>query len=397
VPTTKEVLLTTPAGDYQPLPYAAPGIVLQLAHGPIWGDRLGRLASLIPVIAAVALALALLCGGYAPIALVAVFLSLAPMALFLGSSLSPSGLEIACGFAFAALLLRMTRDEPTPHQWLLFAIVGSTLALTRTTGAVWVVLDCAIASVLAGRSTLTRLVRVRGAKPALATVGGAVVLNRVWELTYGSTVTQAGTDSPSLLQWVPHGVGQLRRIFNECVGVFGWLDAVMSPWMYRFWSILAVVILAAGFILGSRRQRAALALAVAADAAVVSLLSASLEASTGADIQGRHVLPFLILTPLIAADVVVHRLRSERIAAIVLGCCGSIAAATQWIAFMTNGRRQSIGTSRPWFDILSSPAWSPRLGWGCSIALATRGCVPLACRRHGRTGGHDWGLRASGR
>ncbi len=83
-----------------------------------------------------------------------------PMAVFLSASLNPSGFEIMSALAFTSALLRLTREE-TEHRfarwaWVIVAVSGFVLALSRTTGPVWIILSLAVTVPIAGaRAFLT--------------------------------------------------------------------------------------------------------------------------------------------------------------------------------------------------------------------------------------------------
>jgi hypothetical protein len=64
-----------------------------------------------------------------------------PMVLFVASTLNSSALETTAGVACAAALLRLSRGRPEGWAWLALAGSGVLLALSRTTGPLWIVLD----------------------------------------------------------------------------------------------------------------------------------------------------------------------------------------------------------------------------------------------------------------
>jgi hypothetical protein len=130
---------TTPVGNYQPLPYCLPGLFTHLGSSPFEADWLGRCAAGITCWCFLVLAVALLWNG-SPLSLVGLLVASSPMALFVAASLTPSGLEIAAGVAFAASLCRVWRDDAVRGPvWLVLGAAGATLALSRSSASARVV------------------------------------------------------------------------------------------------------------------------------------------------------------------------------------------------------------------------------------------------------------------
>ena len=98
--------------------------------------------------------------------------------------------------------------EETEHRfarwaWVIVAVSGFVLALSRTTGPVWIILSLAVTVPIAGvRTFLTMTLKwKRWSGPALFAVFLAILLNRWWEYPYG--IRLAFDLTP--LQLKPHG------------------------------------------------------------------------------------------------------------------------------------------------------------------------------------------------
>ena len=117
------------------------------------------------------------------------------------ASISNSGLEIAAGLAFLAALLRLTRsaDAAARGSGRPPSSSGLALASARTTGILWIALDLLLAAGPrlgrarrpAHRAGAAATCAARSRRSQRVVVGGAI-LNRAWEATYGSTLTQRG-------------------------------------------------------------------------------------------------------------------------------------------------------------------------------------------------------------
>jgi hypothetical protein len=138
------------------------------------------------------------------------------------------------------------------------------------------------------------------------------------------------------------------------------------------------------FISARGRERWVLGAAVVLSLAVVVVLSATLVGTTGADVQGRHVLPFAVVVPLIAGEIV-YRNRA-RLALVDLGALFALfavaAAGLHVIGWYANAYRESVGIKGPRFFLLHAQ-WSPPLGWvpWLLLTLAGAGILALAAVR----------------
>lgn len=384
----------TSAGRYPPTAYALPGLAIRAADDPYTALRAGRLVTAAVTLALLMLAAALLYTGSAPgLSLVGLVAAVTPMVLFVGASVSSSALEIAAGVAFFAALLRLSRGPARP-RWVWGAALASGLALasTRTAGIVWVAVDLLVVGGLAWRGRgLGRLrADVRRPLAALAAVAIAgLVFNRVWEGAYGSAITQRGiVEYGGLRIWLVHGVQQLGRVLDEFVGDFGWLDSKLPPIAYPTWQAFVAALLGATLLVASRRELLALAAAIGGFLTSAVLISASLMASTGQDVQGRHVLPLAVTVPILAGEILVrNRDRLVLLGTNVLVTTVAVGAGLiQVVALWASGRRNAVGDDGAWL-YFASAAWNPPLGWWLWAVVAALGGVlaaaalPLAARR----------------
>ncbi len=377
----------TPVGNYQLLPYIGPGLAARLARDPFTADYAGRFAAGATCWALLALALALLWTGHAP-SLLGLLVAFTPMAAFLASSLTPSGVEIVAGLAFAAALLRLWRTpRPPAWVWLALGLTGCTLALSRSTGALYVGIDLLIFGALVGpRGLLQRLNAARlGAALATALLVGGAALNQWWERAYGSKLH---AERGEVLRELPAALHRLPSVLHEEIGVFGPLDTVLPPPLVASWAALVVALLALALLVGTWHERAVLVATALGNLAVPIGFSMLLVSATTFDVQGRHVLPLAVMVPLLAGELISrHRDRlpaaamRATVAALTLGIGLLHVAAWYW-----NGRRHAVGVAgRRWF--IAQAAWSPPLGWTTWFVIAACGgllwlLAALALRPH---------------
>src|SRR5262245_35145024 len=246
-----------PTATYQPVPYLLPAAISWVDLSPDNLDRLMRAGNAIVSLAFVAAAIFLLWNAESRlVSLVGLIVVMTPMMVFLSATLSPSGLEIVSALAFAAALLRMTRGDgrrnPRWH-WIVLAVSGAALSLSRSQGPVWVVLLAIVATTSAPSALLRMIVeQKRRSRVTAIAILVAIVLNRAWEYLYGPRLA---FDPSPLGSSVSQGIAQLSGVLREQIGVFNYTEVSMPPLAYGLWGVLTVALTTIGLLVGSRWQR----------------------------------------------------------------------------------------------------------------------------------------------
>jgi len=382
----EEVIEPTPVGNYQPLPYLLPALVIGLAHDPYAADRLGRTASALACWLCLALALRLLWDGRA-VSLVGLLLALSPMVIFIGAALTPSGLEIMSGLLFAAALLRLWREEGAgAGYWLVAGVAGAMLALSRSTGPLYVALDLLVFAALVGPRGLRGRVRARrpGVVAGGAIIAVGVVLSRLWERAYGSHLRIDPADIPAQLG---PALARVPVIMLENVGVFGSLDTVLPFRSAAIWVAALGATVALALLAGTRWERFVLAATTLGNLVVIFAFSVILVVGTTFDVQGRHILPLAVMVPLLAGELLARR--GDRFPAHVAGLdlrrAGDRAFAAlacgiglfHVFAWYWNARRQGVGLGGK-FRFFDRAEWYPPGGWQLWAVLVVLGAALLA-------------------
>ena len=306
-----------------------------------------------------------------------------PMALFLGATVNPQGLEVAAGFAFAAACLSLTcsRSGVTTGALTQAAVTGAVLVNTRTVSPLWAVAILAVALVAGERGRLAAVVR-HPASPWVA--GGAVIAAAAavgWLLTHPGVVTASGL-RPELTNPLRVAAGVLRQwwaYLSNMIGDFGWLDTPVPPSTVLAWSVAGgALVLAASTARGQRRRRGALLLLVLGVAAAPLALQLPTASDTGLTWQGRYALPLAVMVPLLAAIVVsgadadqAGTRRTARVAVVVVGA-GHVGA------FLAAAHRYAVGADGELLTL--SPAWSSPVGYlgavlGPAVLVAALGSI----------------------
>ena len=378
-PSSRPVMRVTTVGNYQPLPYLLPAVVMRAGSSAPAALRLGRSVEALIALALFAIAVFALYDAASPLlSILGLLLAATPMALFCAAELSGSSTEIAGAVAFFSCLLRVGRPGPVRTRWWAFtALSGALLALSRTGSPAWLVLALLIAVGWGGPRTFARH-WMNGWAPRV-TAGVlvlAVALNVVWEGLYGSRVP---LDTTKLHAGLVAGAHEWWTALPELVGKFGYLDVKLPLVVPVAWlGLVLALLLTAGAVSGGR-ERLMLTAILAVGLLGPVVFYALLIRPTGFGLQGRYVLPMLVAVPLLAGEAL-HRSRERanaawlRLLTITIPVAIGVMQAAAWYV---NAKRYAVGGSGPvWF--LGRAAWAPPAGWWTWLVAAVLAGVCLA-------------------
>lgn len=359
----------TYVGTYPPYAYLLPGLLMRASGDATTALMLGRVATALLSLSFLSVAAVALFDPKSRLSLIGLIATLTPMVLLIAVSLSSSGVEIASGIAFVACLLRLARTGAPRWVWYAASVSGATLALVRDLGPAWVVADLAVVAVCWGPRHLRSVWSSAGrpAKVFAAALTGSFLGSFIWRA--------AEAVGPDLARLKPPRIDAelIGGLIRQSIGVFGPLDTVMPGFAYRIWEAMVVLIVGSALYYGVNRQRAALVLSILATAAVCVVLQA-VQQVYGFGLQTRHLLPLVVVTPLIAGEIVYRSRRPGWMRSpVVPGLLVAAAGVVHLTAWFTVGRRFAVGSGgRNLFFV--TPAWSPPGGWiiwGAVTAAAT--------------------------
>ncbi|MGH8885942.1 MAG: DUF2142 domain-containing protein [Egibacteraceae bacterium] len=369
--------IPTTVGSYPPWPYLLPGYVGVLARDPGVANVLASGASALTCLILLALAaLVLWQPDRGAVSEVGLAVALTPMVVYIAASLNPSGPEIAAGAALGAGLLRLARPAaPTRLAWITVAAAGAVLTLSRQMSPVWLVSYGAVFLLWGGLRPAVKLIRAHlaAAGSVLAVLCVSLVVWTVWQSRYGTeaTVSLAPLPDSLLVSWPS------ASIWQSFVGKFSYLEYDIPAWIIGGWYLIVLGLGVAALALGTARQRLVLLLVAVAAVLAPLLLQAALMRHTGYATQGRHVLPFLVLLPLLAGEVVASRGPLRGGPRVVLAAVGFAVAALQVSAWYAAARRAAVGTAGTWAFIGRSQ-WNPPGGWAPWFVVTVTGSVLVA-------------------
>jgi hypothetical protein len=306
---------------------------------------------------------------------------LTPMVVFTSGMAGLSGVEITAAFAVAAVTVAALRRPESLREsgsQLLLGGVGAALVLSRQLGAVTFAAMALLLVVRLGWRYFWDL--LRRPRPAVVTTlvllvgsGLAVVW---WERTYDHPVLTA---SP----WDAGAVGGFSSssysVLQSAVGNFGWLDTLLPRWCYLVYFLLLITLVGSALLLGSAADRRTLAVGLLATLALAYITYASVFYPVQAGLQGRHVLPFFLVLPVLAGVVLAERLDRVDTAAFrrFVTLVAVAVPVLQAVGLYENARRYAVGLDGP-IAFLGRAEWSPGLGWVPWLVLGVVGALALA-------------------
>ena len=302
------------------------------------------------------------------VAALGVVLAFTPMALFLGSVVNPSGIEIAaaitawiCGVA----LVWRTDGEIDRRLVARLAIAASVLALARPLGPLWVAFVGASMLAVARRGTVRRLLRVPTVRYAAELVACFAAFQGIWSVAAGTLNAGLNNNGGAVGPYdllLRDSIGGTYPRFQQMVGIFGWLDTTSPSVTYVIWIVALGLLAVLAVLLASRRIN----MTLASLAALVIVIPVAFEApdlhTSGFYWQGRYTLPLAVGVPILAGLTVAS---SGELSTIprrrrVLYLLGGALLVAQAAAFVQTLRRYMVGYEGKLLFFVG-PAWQPPL------------------------------------
>jgi Predicted membrane protein (DUF2142) len=385
----------TEAGNYHPLPYLLPAAAIRVsgtAYTALW---LSRAASAVQCFFFLILAAALLWDGSAW-SLIGLLAAITPMVLFVSSVVNPNGLEVAAALAFAAGVLRLSRApaRASPWVWAGVSVSGLVTILAWQLGPVFVAADLLLLAGLLGRPGVREL--VAGGGRSIWIASAILTLAAVVWLAYGLA---SGVEHSHFTLGLPHGLSQLVAVLKDSVGNFGTLTVHLPVAARWIWWLLVLALVGVALSVGDPRERVVLIVTAALVLAFPILFYAWVYRSSGFGMQGRYVLPVIVLIPLVAGELIrrhTDRLPLRAKPRLARGSLIVLIAGFQAYAWWYDA--SNVAGAPRGLRFYAHAAWSPPLGWLPWTAVAALGTLALlafaATETFGRSGP---GLAPAGR
>lgn len=372
-------LETDPNGNFPPLPYLLPAAALSVSHDPghaLWNMRASMA---VQSLAFLLLAIALLWDGSAW-SLLGLLAATTPMVFYVSSVINPSGIQITSCLAFAAAGIRIARapGRAPPWVWAAFAISGAVGILAGPIGLEFVVLNLVALGGLLWRRGL-RAVRGEAPRQWLRIAGGTLLAAAVIAVVYERIAGFAPSFGISpLLGSLHQGIRQLPPVLHDAVGTFEYLNLHLPPTAYWIWWALVLCMVATAMVLGTRRERMFVGVVTLLGLAFPVLFYAWVDRFTGFGLQGREVLPALMLIPLLSGEIISrHRVViAPRVWSrpLLVGTIALIAGFQAYAWWYDAGHAAGNPDT---FDFWRHAGWIPPTGWLLWILCAALGTAAM--------------------
>jgi Predicted membrane protein (DUF2142) len=368
------------SGNYPPLSYLLPAVGLSASDRTSTAIWVARAANAVQSLAFLLLAVALLWNGtgWSVLGLLA---ATTPMVFFSSTVVNPSGLQITACLAFVAALIRIARapTEVSRWIWVACAVSGAFAILAGPIGLEFVILDLALFGAVLGRGGLKQMLTV-GGRPEVRLCTAFLVGAAVVALAYSHIAGLGATTlriSP-LAQGIHQGIDQLPPVLQGAVGIFASLTIFLPLAAYWIWWLVVLGLGGMALYLGDRRTKIVWLLVAIVALVFPVLFVAWIDRFTGFGLQGREVLPALLLIPMAAGEVVsLHssQFGGRRVARVGLGSVIALIAVFQGYAWWYDAR--SAAGAPHTIRFYAHATWSPPMGWFPWIMSAALGTVAL--------------------
>lgn len=374
------VAVRTTVGSYPPALYLPIGLAARAMTTPASAFFAGRTVCVLMATLLIFFGAAHLIRWLGRQALLGAFIGFTPIGVFASSVVSTSGVEICGAFAVACVaVVAMRRPESISKAGtqILLAVVGSALILSRQLGVVTFAGLMILMLLRIGWRPIWQLIREH--RPpfliSLAVLAGSGVGIYLWERGYDHP-----SDTGTLFNKA--AIGGFNAIsfqtVKDGIGNFGWLDTPFFGWAQAAWIILAVVVIGSAALIGRGPDRWSLVGWLAATWLVAFGVYATVFYPIHVGVQGRHMLPFFMLAPVLAGVVAAERLEVLAVDAArrLFALTALVMPLLQLLGLYVNARRYAVGVHGP-FLFLSSSAWHPAGGWVPWAVVAVLGAVLL--------------------
>lgn len=386
-----EVPAGNSAGRYNPTYYLLVGLPFQL-FAPQTALHLSRLLACLLTATLLTLAAgAMIIRGGSFMARTGLVAALTPMAVFLGSSVNPSGMEISGAIAGWVGLMYLARDPEHPARRYFAVVAGvglCSLVVSRPASFLWLAVLGVVFLVAAGWRTMRILARQPAVLIAAGAVGvvtaGCLVWNRV---AHTSDLSTGAAPFGGLWEGFVRTFRSSEAWWSQQIGVLGWLDTPL-PTGVLWGTLLIIGVLVIPALVGAQpRMRLALLATVAAAVAVPILAQTALFPQAGLLWQGRYGMPLTVGVVIVAGIALDETAVFESAFArrLMTTCLAGWAVIGVTMGFYNLQRYATGSADNAEYGLLwRQTAWQPPGGNAFAVGLTAAGYVAVALALAGR-------------
>jgi len=199
-------------------------------------------------------------------------------------------------------------------------------------------------------------------------------------LIYGvaSGVSHSSFGISPIRQSLHQGLSQLVPVLGESVGPFGSLSVPLPSGAYWTWWLFVGAIIFGALCVGSHRDRWLVAAVVVLASMFPVVFFAWVYRFTGFGLQGRYVLPVMVLIPLLAGEIIHRRVQrhpSPRLRKVLPAAAAALVAGFRAYAWWFNAA--AVAGAPSTIPFWAHARWSPPLGWWPWITITALGTAAL--------------------
>lgn len=315
--------------------------------------------------------------------LTAIALGATPMAVWLGGSLNPNGLEWSASLALLATLVSLGRQVSGTALLVgrLAVVLASSILLVsgRPVTLLWMLIAALAGLALAHRHVVGPVIRRWQTWVAIGACAAYAGLAALWTIrppVYETTVTPVPGMGETFAQGFKSTWGSVVFYWRELVGIFGWKDTPAPDIVVVAYGAALVGFTAFALVAARGLARVALSGTIVSLLLVPPIIQGMLVTDVGYMWQGRYMLAVLGMILLVAGIVLDDRLPAgqgigmQRFMLVVL-------AAAFLYTFVVVFHRFAVGDGEGWRVFLFDPSWSSPLGSFPTLALLSLAAVAV--------------------
>lgn len=345
------VTVTTYEGRYPPIYYFLTGLPTLVGHSA-WVLHAMRAVSALLVSLLFGMAFAAAATwGRSNLLLISMAVTLTPAALYIGSVVNPSAMEIAGGvLLWAALTVLFLYEAKDPPRTLVAAAVVGAVALCASRPLSTGFFALIVATLVALRpATALALIRLRRIQVAFVASFGFAFISGLFVLYAKSYEVEAfPIHNRSTLDFVIAVVGHGNKVLRQLIGSFGAPNFVDPTPVLVVWFVAGFGLIFLGMLLARRRDAILLLIVFALFGFLLPFAIAYSHVRTDGIIwQGRYSLPLIAGLPILGGVLISERhprgvaaVRRRAGGMVLLGLVFGWIAGFYWVL-----RRYTVGLS----------------------------------------------------
>ena len=317
--------------------------------------------------------------------LLALGVAITPMTLYFMGGVNPQAPEIAAaaGVWISGWALLQSRSRFGSGAIARLTVAACALALCRPLSVLWLALIAGSLLVGFARGSHWRMFRESlFAKICAGVVLAGCLAQAAWVESQGALAQWGAGVHMSTADAIGKSMSRQLTWLRQMVGVLGWNDTVLWPPVYFVWLAAVTCLVLTALLIGSRRERLALVLVIAASMVIPTVAEVATHEQSGFGWQGRYIYPLVVGVALMPGMIASRRFKSIPTGRswdhATRNILVPLVGAAQFFAFASALKRYSAGASSgfPFGDYVIT--WAPPGGVWAWVFVMGLFCVLFA-------------------